>query len=375
MRAQARPRRGSGRLRLPLTLVTIGTLLLLSGCASEQLPQNALDPAGPVARSQDDLWDLVFPIAIGVFVLVETALLFFIFRYRDRGDDRIPKQVAGNTKLEIIWTLIPAVILAGVAVPTVQTLFELAEEPTDNPLEVRVIGKQYWWEFEYLNDEGQGVVTSTDLHIPAGRSVYLHMQSLSAILNDPGADEIDVRNGGLVNNGVIHSFWVPRLAGKQDVVPHHTRFMTIEADEPGLYEGQCAEFCGLSHARMRMNVIAQEPAEFQQWLDEQAQPAQEPTDQLAQQGAELFATQQCIACHAIEGYEVDGQVADVRIGPDLTHFASRLEMAGGIIDVNEENIKRWLANPQEVKSGAQMPNLGLDAEQIEALTAYLLSLE
>lgn len=375
MRALARMCRTRGARRWQLLASALVMMLVVSGCASEDLPMNALDPAGPVARSQDELWDLVFVIAIVVFVLVEGALVYFVIKYRDRGESTPPKQIAGNTKLEILWTLIPAVILAGVAVPTVATLFELAEKPTDNPLEVRVVGKQYWWEFEYLNEEGQQVVTSTDLHIPAGRPIYLSMQSLSATIGDPGVEALDVKTGD-VNGGVIHSFWVPRLAGKQDVVPNHTRNMTIEADEPGLYEGACGEFCGLSHARMRMNIIAEEPEAFQQWLDAQAEPAAEPQEALAQEGAELFATQQCIACHAITGYEgPDGQLAEQRIGPNLTHFADRTQMAGGIIDVNEENIKRWLDNPQAVKAGAQMPRLGLDPDQINALTAYLQSLE
>jgi cytochrome c oxidase subunit 2 len=366
--------RSGGARRWPIVIGALLLMLLASGC-QQDLPQSTLDPAGRIAREQDALWDTVFPIAVVVFVLVEAALIFSVVRFRDRGDDGIPQQVAGNTRLEILWTLIPAVILAGIAVPTIQTLFELAEVPQDDPLEVRVIGKQYWWEFEYLNEEGESVITATDLHIPTDRSVYLSMQSLSAIVPDPGVPEIDIKEGQ-VNRGVIHSFWVPRLAGKQDVVPHHTRNMTIEADEPGTYEGQCAEFCGLSHARMRFNVIAHEPADFQQWLDDTAQPAEEPTGELAQQGAELFATRQCIACHAIEGYVgPDGQEANLRIGPNLTHFASRTQMAGGIIDVTTENIQRWLADPQAVKPGAQMPNLQLDDSEIDALTAYLQSLE
>ena len=375
MRAVARLRRGRGARRWLIAVATLALLLFAAGCAQDPLPQTTLDPAGPVARSQDNLWNLVFPIAVLVFVLVEAALIYFVVRYRSRGEEDIPKQVAGNTKLEIIWTLIPAVILAGVAVPTVQTQFDLAERPEDDPLEVRVVGKQYWWEFEYLDEGGENVVTANDLHIPVDRPVYLHMQSLSAVVGDPGVDELNVREGD-VNSGVIHSFWVPRLAGKQDVVPHHTRYMTIQADEPGTYEGQCAEFCGLSHARMRMNVIAHEPEAFQTWLDEQEQPAQEPTDELAQQGAELFASQQCIACHAIQGYAgPDGQEATQRVGPDLTHFASRSQMAGAFIDVTPENVAAWLEDPQQLKAGAQMPDLGLGADQIEALTAYLMSLE
>jgi cytochrome c oxidase subunit 2 len=349
--------------------------LLLAGCATEGLPQSAMDPAGPIARSENNLWNYVFIIAVGVFILVQGLILWAVFRYRDRGGDDIPKQIAGNTRLELLWTVIPALILVGIAVPTVSTIFELSTEPGDEALDVRVVGKQYWWEFEYLDEDTQGVVTANELHIPTGRPVFLQMQSLSAVQPDPGLDAApDISQP--VSAGVIHSFWVPRLAGKQDVVPGHTRRMTIEADEPGRYPGQCAEFCGLSHARMRFEVVAHDPAEFEAWIAAQAEPAQTPDDQLAQEGEALFEEATCIACHAIDGYEEStGSAAAVRIGPDLTHFASRDAFAGGVIENNEENLKAWLANPQQVKAGAQMPNLGLSDGDIDALTAYLQSLE
>jgi cytochrome c oxidase subunit II len=350
--------------------------VLIAGCATNDLPQSALDPAGPVAASQDRLWDLVFWIAVGVFVIVQGLILLAVFRYRDRGGDDIPKQVAGNTRLELMWTVIPALILIGIAIPTVRTIFELAREPGGQALDVRVVGKQYWWEFEYLGDEGQGVVTANELHIPTGRAIALDMQSLSATQPDPGIEE-NPELGQPVSDGVIHSFWVPRLAGKQDVVPGHIRRMTIEADVPGTYPGQCAEFCGLSHARMRFQVIAHEPAEFEQWLADQVRPADPASGGLAAEGQELFQSQQCITCHAIDGYEAAaGSAAEVRIGPNLTHFASRNTFAGGVFDVDDpEQLAAWLRDPQGVKPGSQMPNLGLSDEQIDALSAYLYTLE
>ncbi|MBW3605945.1 MAG: c-type cytochrome [Actinobacteria bacterium] len=373
-RSEAAGHRSAARRRWAAWTVLLG--LLMAGCGTRELPQSALNPAGPVARAQDELWDLVFWIAVGVFILVQGLILFAVFRFRDRGGDEIPKQVAGNTKLELMWTIIPALILVGIAVPTVQTIFELAQEPGEEALDVRVIGKQYWWGFEYLDEDQQGVITANELHIPTGRPVFLRMQALSATQPDPGFDAAPEIGQG-VSNGVIHSFWVPRLAGKQDVVPGHTRTLTIQADEPGLYPGQCAEFCGLSHARMRFDVIAHEPAEFDQWIADQAEPAEAAEDGLAAEGEELFQSQQCIACHAIDGYEAAaGTAAEVRIGPNLTHFASRRTFAGGVFDVNDEaQLKAWLANPQAVKAGSQMPNLGLTDDQIDALTAYLYTLE
>lgn len=355
-------------------MVTLG--VLIAGCGTRELPQSALNPAGPVAQQQDQLWDLVFWTAVGVFVIVQALILVAVFRYRDRGGEDIPKQVAGNTRLEVFWTLVPAAILVVIAVPTVRTIFDLADDPGDEALDVRVVAKQYWWEFEYLGDEGEGVVTANELHIPTDRPIALDMVSLSATQPDPGP-AANPEIGQPVSNGVIHSFWVPRLAGKQDVVPGHIRTLTIQADEPGLYPGQCAEFCGLSHSRMRFQVIAHEPAEFEEWLAGQTEPADAAEEALAAEGEELFASQQCINCHAIDGYEqATGRAADVRIGPDLTHFASRRTFAGGILDVDDpDELAAWLRNPQAVKAGSQMPNLGLSDDQIEALSAYLYTLE
>ncbi len=353
--------------------------LLLSGCAvagdDGDIPQNALAPAGPVARAQDALWDLAFPIAVVVFIVVQGLILYALFRFRSRGqEEKLPKQVAGNTRLEIGWTLLPAVVLAFIAVPTVSTIFALSTAEED-ALNVRVVGKQYWWEFEYQDPEQQGVVTATQLVIPAGREIQLDMQSVSAQQPfDPGAlpqGEIDPR--GPVALGVIHSFWVPQLAGKVDVVPGHTRHMKIEADEPGLYLGQCAEFCGLSHPNMKFSVLAQTPEEFDAWIEAQAQEAEVAEEGLAAEGQNLFAEQGCVSCHAVAGHPDN---LDIRIGPNLTHFNTREEFAGGILDVqNDDHLRAWLANPQAEKPGAQMPNLNLSEGDIEALVAYLRTLD
>ena len=371
------PRRWRRAVRLGAVVLVAG---LLAGCAPDA-PQDMLVPRGPSAQASHSLWTLVFPIAVVVFILVQGILLVAVWRFRKRDDDHeLPSQVHGNTRLEILWTLVPAVILAGIAVPTIATIFDLAEEP-DDALEVRVVAKQYWWEFEYLNDEGQGVITSGQLHIPAGRPVYLHLESLSAAVPDPGG--VGDKTGSAAQ-GVLHSFWVPSLAGKQDVVPGQTRNLTIEADEPGRYEGQCAEFCGLSHSRMRFQVIAEEPDDFTAWLDGQAEPV-EPVDAeadpLVAEGEALFDTATCIQCHAIDGYESpeDGSTAELRIGPSLTHFASRDTLAGGFIENNRENLAEWLRDPQDVKPGAQMPNLIedglLEEDEVEPLVEYLMSLE
>ena len=368
MRARRRPLAAWGLL--------LGGALLLVGCAAGgegEFPQNALDPAGPIARSQDALWNLVFPIAVGVFVLVQGLIIVAVIRFRDRGQDTPPRQVAGNTRLELFWTAIPALILAVIAVPTIGGIFALADDPGDEALDVRVIGKQFWWEFEYLGEEGQGVVTANELHIPEDRPVRLRLESLHPGVPDTfdPADPEGSRSEQAAA-GVIHSFWVPRLAGKQDVVPGYERQMTIEADEAGQrYPGQCAEFCGLAHALMQFEVVTHTAEEFDTWLAEQAEPAVSAQGATAQ-GEELFG-QHCVACHAVEGHP---QNAGVRIGPNLTHFASREIFAGGVFDNDDpEQIAAWLRSPPEAKPGAQMPTLGLEDDQIDALVEYLQSLE
>lgn len=352
-------------------------MLMLAGCATDA-PQDALSPEGPVARMQDSLWDLVYPIAVGVFVFVQAGLVFVMWRFRSKGDNTsVPHQLHGNTRLELLWTIIPALILAGVAVPTTRAIFALAEEPEDS-LQVRVVAKQFWWEFEYTGEEGRGVVTANELHIPTGRPVYLKMEALSSQIPDgkvPGDEESEQNAQAL--DGVIHSFWVPKLAGKQDVVPGHVRTMYIEADEPGVYEGQCAEFCGIGHAVMRFQVEAHDPADFEEWLTAEAEDAFDGQSGLAAEGKALFESAGCIACHAINGFSsTAGGPANVRVGPNLTHFASRKTFAGGLFDnADAEALAAWLRNPQAAKQGAQMPNLGLSEEQIEALVAYLQSLK
>lgn len=370
------------RARRPLVGwgLLLGAALLVGGCAiggdtPGEFPQNALDPAGPIARSQDALWNLVFPIAVVVFVLVQGAIIVAVVKFRDRGETEPPKQVTGNTRLELIWTAIPALILAVIAVPTVGGIFALADDPDDDgALQVRVVGKQFWWEFEYLGEEGQGVVTANELHIPVDRAVRLQMEALSPQIPDT-YDEADPEGsrGDQSLAGVIHSFWVPRLAGKQDVIPGYQRIMRLEAEEPGeRYMGQCAEFCGLAHGEMRFEVVTHTAADFEEWLEAQSQPAGTDLEGLAAEGQELFGVH-CVACHVLDGHPENN---DQRVGPNLTHFASRQVFGGGIFgNDDDEQLAAWLRSPQEAKPGAQMPTLGLDDDQVDALVEYLQTLE
>ena len=339
-------------------------LLVLAACADNTTqstveagprPMDALAPEGPIGIEVDALWDNVLWIALAVFVLVQGLIIVSIVRFRERRDDdgTLPKQVHGNPRLEVIWTIIPAVILAAIAVPTVQTIWELADEP-EGMLHVEVIGHQWWWEFRY--EDYEGLVTANELHIPTGRTVLLEMTS---------AD-------------VIHSFWVPKLAGKQDTVPGRTNTLKIEATEEKEYFGQCAEYCGLSHANMRVRVVAQSPADFEQWAQDQSADYQRPErGTLAAEGERLFLRElgSCVQCHAIRGSD-----AASTVGPDLTHFASREWFAGAIFVNNDENLAAWLDDPPKMKpmapgDGMGMPDYDLTAEEIDALVAFLRHLE
>lgn len=386
--ATLRRRLTAGRARVFLALGALA--LLASGCSvnmdsgsssasipgpnpNRELPADALNPFGPVARRQDDLWDMTFPIAIAVFILVFGGLAFILIRYRDKGQTELPKQVHGNTKLEITWTLIPALILAFISVPTVQAIFELADEPAEDAILVDVIGKQYWWQFNYVNEDFQ---TASELHIPTGREVFITLDG--TIPTDPVE-----RSGVYGTPPVLHSFWVPSLAGKRDWVPGAIRTLRIEADDPGVYPGECAEFCGLSHANMRFTVIAHDPADYDAWVANQQAPAANPEPgSMAAQGEELFAT--CLACHAVFGHPA--QTVPSRVAPNLTHFAEREAFAGYIFDspfgeqVEDpeqamEHMREWLKNPAGIKPGSQMPNLNLSDDEITALIAYLGTLE
>ncbi len=341
-------------------LVLAGLVLfavMLSGCASDA-PQDTLQPAGPNAREARDLWNLVFPIAVVIFVIVEGLLVFAVIRFRAKPG-REASQFHGNTKVEVILTVIPALILAGISVPTIKSIFELAEEPTGNVLNVTVIAHQFWWEYQYPD---LGIVTANELHIPVDVPVRIRLEGQPTDLVD-GTSE------------VIHAFWVPRLGGKQDVVPGRLNLITLQADEPGTYLGQCTEFCGLGHAEMRLLVEAHEQADFDTWVSE-LKDTPESTDDLVAEGEELFLQGQfaggpaCSSCHT-----ADATANAPNAGPNLGGFATRTTFAGAIFDNNEENLIRWLRDPPGMKEGAKMPNLQLTEEQLTALVAYLQSLE
>ena len=375
------PRRWRAALVAPLALA-------LAACADEA-PLDTLDPKGPEARTIDKLADPVFLIAGVVFVLVQVGVLVLAWRYRKRKDDdgSLPPQLHGNFKLEIGWTILPALLLAGVGAASVLTLLDLEDHPPD-AMEVTVVGQQWWWEYRYdVDDDGtDDIVTANDLVIPAGTPVSLSIQS----------------------RDVIHSFWIPALNGKRDAVPGREHPLLIEADEPGVYRGQCTEFCGLSHAYMRMRVVALDESDYAAWEEGQLADAAVPSGADAQEGMELFRTT-CSQCHLIQGEggneefreenDLEGAALVAGAAPNLTHFASRGTFAGAIFDLwvdedgsgeiepdeiggtlNVADLAAWLRDPPAEKPMAAdqsrgMPDLDLTEEQIDALVAYLETLE
>lgn len=386
----------------------VGALILvLSACASDA-PQDSLEPEGPIAREIDNLVSPVFLVAGVVFLIVELGVLFLALKFRQRKDDPedvVPEQVHGNTKAELAWTILPAIVLALVGVATLGTLFAIEADADDADMTVEVVGQQWWWEYRYDTDgDGEAdIVTANDLVVPAGQMINLEITS----------------------RDVIHSFNFPRLNGTKDAVPGMTSDLSVEADEPGTYVGQCREFCGLSHAYMRQRLVALDPADFDAWVENQQRPAEMPEDgSAAAAGAEIFATQ-CSRCHLAEGIN-DDQYAEQTEGndagdtngdgepdlaateagsaPDLTHFATRGAFAGAVSDLwidqdgdgivewdeiggqlDQAALEEWLRDPESVKpmeahdlDGADnrgMPNYELSEEQIDQLVAFLETLD
>ena len=342
-------------------------LVLLAGCA-EDAPQDYLDPAGPIAKEADQLFrTLLWFAVVPVLVLVEVLLVVSLIRYRHRPGRDDPVEEKNHRKLR--WVVAPTLFLLFVdLVPLAgeaSTIFELAREPEGDALQVEVYGHMWWWEFLYPEQE---IATANELHIPTGRPVRVTLRTI-----EPG---LDAPEAGTYAQGVIHSFWVPKLAGKQDVIPGRDNKLTLIADEPGTYLGQCAEYCNLSHANMRLRVVAQEPADFQAWVREQQRPAVQPASGAAAEGYEIFTGEGgCISCHTVRG--VEGAAG--RVGPDLTHLKSRETFAGAIFDNTAGNLTKWVKDPPAMKpmrpdQGTGMPDQGLSDEQVDKVVAYLETL-
>jgi len=360
--------RGVKRRGITLSLLLMASLLL---AACGETSPSVLNTAGPVADREAGLFWFILAVATFVFVVVEAILIWSIVRYRERPNSPMPRQTHGNNTVEIIWTIAPSIFLFAVLVGTIYTMFGLSQ-PAGRALNVQVVGHQWWWEFDYENEH---ITTADELVVPVGVVIHLDLKS----------------------ENVIHSFWVPQLTGKTDVVPGHDNTKWFQADKPGTYRGLCTEYCGLQHANMQLFVVAKAPDDYQTWLRGQQAVAQDPSDPNALAGQQIFKTTGgCIGCHGIVGVNLKSfsdPTASALIGPNLTHFGSRRTVAGGVLAwdptscvvegsgsdahiVNQDscNLYRWLHDPQGVKTGNDMNIAPLSDTQIAQLVAYLESL-
>ncbi len=342
-------------------------MLSLAACASAvglDGPASTLNSAGDQARRIEELMAPIFWMGLVVFIIVEGFLVYTVIRFRKRANSGIPAQVHGNTRIEIAWTIAPALIAVVVSVLTFRVQAANAVLPADS-LYITAVGHQWWFEFQYPEQgaDGQPLLTASDMYIPVGKSVIITLK---------GAD-------------VVHNFWVPKLAGKTYMIPGKVNYMSFTAEQPGVYLAACSEFCGEAHALMRFRVIALPADEFAKWLSQAKVPPVaaagagvlngDPT-----RGQALFADpkKQCASCHA-----VDGTAAKGIVGPNLTYFGSRLTLAGGILPNTPENLSRWLHNPGAMKPGNLMGKVitptwvqgNLTEQDIADIVAYLESMK
>ncbi|MEO6053351.1 MAG: cytochrome c oxidase subunit II [Chthoniobacterales bacterium] len=312
---------------------------------------NIFDPLSTPAVQISHIAILVLAICAGIFLIVSGILVYTIIKFRIRPDDngREPPQVYGGTQIELAWTVLPILITLVLIAVTARTIGDIqnAKMP-ETAVKVRIVGHQWWWEIHYPD---MGVVTANELHVP----VSTKDQRLRTQITLQSAD-------------VAHSFWVPQLAGKTDLIPNHDNHTWIEPFKPGIYLGNCAEYCGTQHAHMLLRVIVHTPEDFQKWVAAQKQTS--VNDPLVAQGRNLFYSLACISCHT-----VDGTIAKGGFGPDLTHLMSRQTIGAGVAPMTKENLHSWIQNPQVLKPGCLMPDMKLLDAQVDQVTAYLMTLK
>lgn len=367
----------SKRIKLIFNLSIVMVLSMLLMACNPEGPQSTFDAQGPVSEIQKNLFLFTFWIAVIVFIVVEGAILFVTFRYRRRNDE-LPVQTHGNLKLEITWTIIPAIIIVIIAIPTVIGIWQTQVMPDEeDSLVINAVGHQWWFEFNYPSEE---VVTANELHLPEDTNVIVKIES----------------------QDVLHSFWIPKIAGKIDMVPNHENQLWIKADNPGLYYGQCAEFCGVAHAMMRFRVIVHTNEDYQNWLEYMRTPPQDLVSGSDEdEGRKLFVGN-CSMCHTYDSYkkaayhkEINSQYnrweewkkdkenSAIVSAPNLTHFGNRITLGAGLKENNYDNLVKWIEDPDSIKIGTRMKNHAaiyttenkLSDLEIEQIAKYLLSLK
>lgn len=315
---------------------------LATACQGEH-PQSIVHPRGPAAAAIGGLWWFLAVLVVAVFVVTMTLLVMALRRPRDDADDGPP---LGATRFVVVaGIVVPGIVLVGLLLASLGATVAL-RQPESSFTTVRIVGHQWWWHVEYPEF---GIVTANELHVPVGEIIRLELTS---------AD-------------VVHSLWIPSLAGKIDLLPERQNEFWLQADEPGVYRGQCAEFCGVQHAHMALEVVALPRAEFDAWAARMAQEVRmPPSEPVARRGHDVFFAAGCAACHAIAGSE-----ARARFGPDLTHLARRRMLAAATVPNGPAMLRRWIRTPQSIKPGNLMPPTPLTDEELDALVAFLLSRE
>jgi cytochrome c oxidase subunit II len=342
------------KLSAPFVLALLFSFISAAAATALAEPPTVItsifDPQSTPAKSILDVSLFTLVITGIIFAVVFTLLVYSIVKFRGRAVDagREPAQVYGSTQIELAWTVIPILIVVVLFLATARTIRAVQDAPEPaTALEVTVIGHQFWWEFRYPK---LGVVTANELHVPVSDAAHPTPTFLKLFSADTD-----------------HSFWIPQLAGKTDLVPNHPNSMWIDPHRTGVYLGQCAQYCGTQHAKMLLRVYVDSDEDFKAWVHAQQQPAVE--DENAILGKRVFETTACINCHAI-----NGTVANGRFGPDLTHLMSRRTIASGAAANTEENVRRWIQNPDDIKPGSLMPAMKLSDSDLDALTAYMETL-
>ena len=343
-------RRGSWWKAVSGFCVAFPTVLCALSTDPQPSPTTIFNPASTPAHEIYHLSLFVLSVCLGIFLVVFTLIVYAAVKYRRRAtdDNSEPPQIYGSNQVELAWTVIPILIVVVLFLASARVIhaIEDAEFPPDH-LEVIAVGHQFWWEFRY---PGYGFVTANELHVP---------------VSDP--DHPTPTHIVLLSADTDHSFWVPKLAGKTDLIPNRRNEMWIDPHDVGHYLGQCAQYCGIQHAKMLLNVMVDSPQDFHRWTAEQKAPAA-MFDQFAA-GRRVYEHNACVNCHTIAGTDSQGT-----FGPDLTHLMSRTTIASGAAPNDEKNLRQWIEDPNVIKPGCLMPAMQLNQQDIDALVAYLMSL-
>lgn len=332
------------------TIFCLAGVALADSPAAGTSPTNIFAPDSTPAHSIFRLSIFELEVEGAIFVVVFSLLAYAVikFRHRKRDDDLEPPQVYGSNQMELAWTVLPVLIVVVLFLSTAQVIHRVqdAKRP-EGTIEVTAVGHQFWWEYRYPQF---GFVASNELHVPVSESQHPTPTFIALLSAD-----------------VDHSFWVPRLAGKTDLIPNHPNSMWIDPQETGLFLGQCGQYCGMQHAGMLLRVYVQSRDDFDRWVHEQQQPA--VSDPSVAGGLALFQAKLCFVCHTVRGTPATGQV-----GPDLTHLMSRDTIGSGVAPNTPENLRRWIRNPDTFKPGSRMPPQDLTDQELEQIAAYLSTL-